>query len=214
MYSTPQLDDLYGLTSRIRVAVQRLNKHSVPLLLLLLLITSFGGSPAWAQTGYNRWDAKPVTTPKPATSAAQRGAQLARAKARQDSIVRAQHLYQDSLRIAAATAPTLLKRGIGQRIKDKRLQPEDATYFEYIRRFIKYPVEALRAQIGGDVVMKLSIDATGRVTHLKLVESTIPPGAAGEVAMIQQARLLLRQLRFELAAGVTEEEMRIGYRFE
>lgn len=183
------------------------------ILIYLLLLVSIGCCPAWAQTGYNRWDAKPVAAPRPTISAAQRGMQLMRAKARQDSIARARQLYQDSLRIAVATTSSLLKRGLGRRIVDKRFLPEDNAYFEYIRRFIRYPVEALRAQIEGDVVMKLSVDATGRVMQLQLVESTIPRGTAGEATMIQQARLLLRQLQFEPAAEASEEEMKIGYKF-
>ncbi|MBX0289541.1 energy transducer TonB [Hymenobacter sp. HSC-4F20] len=91
--------------------------------------------------------------------------------------------------------------------------PEDNRYYEYVRQFITYPVDALRAQTEGEVKMKLTVDAAGKVVRMHLVESTIPSGATGESVMIQQARLLLRQLRFEPAAGTSEEEMKIGYKF-
>ncbi|RPD45889.1 TonB family protein [Hymenobacter sediminis] len=170
-------------------------------LILLLLTLSWGSSPAQAQTSYNRWDATPVTTPKPTTSTAQRGAQLARAKAQQDSVRRG--AYWNNV--------LPLKRGIGQRMRTQQLQPEDAGYFDFMRRSILYPVEALRAQTGGTIWLRLSVDATGRVTQVTIAESTIPSGAGGEATMKQQAREVVQHLRFEPSAAVTEEEVKMSY---
>lgn len=191
---------------------QRQNKQCTLLAILLVLVCTWSNT-AWAQTGYNRWDARPVPTPSPA-AAAQRGAQLVRAKAYQDSVALIQRLRLDSVRIAAIAAPTLLKRGIGQRLQSKLLLPEDNWYFVYVGRVVRYPMEALRAQTEGDVKMKVLVDPNGKVMHIKLVESTILPGAVGAAIMIQQVRSVFRQLRFEPASSSTEEEMKISYKIQ
>ncbi|WP_460621497.1 energy transducer TonB [Hymenobacter tenuis] len=168
-----------------------------------------------AQTQFNRWQAQPVATPRPAYSSAQRGASIVRAKAVQDSVAALQRQRQDSLRIAAvADKMPLLQRGLGQRIKDKKVLAEDTRYSGYVRPLLNYPVEALRAQTEGDITFKLLLDATGKVVRMHLVESTIPPGAVGETSMVQQARLILRQLRFEPATTTSEEEFTIGYKIQ
>ncbi|QJX48711.1 TonB family protein [Hymenobacter taeanensis] len=121
-------------------------------------------------------------------------------------------MQQDSMRAALFWSKTpLLKRGIGQRFERKQLIPEDNTYFSYIARMISFPVEAMRAMTEGTVTMRLTIDAAGRVVDSKLVESTIPTGAAGEASMVQQAQCVLRQVRFEPSTGGSEEVLRVSY---
>lgn len=180
----------------------------------LVLLVSIGSSTAWAQTSYNRWEAKPAPTTTASKPASLRGARLVQTKARQDSIAHARQLLQDSLRVEAIATANVLKRGIGQRLRDGHVLPEDNGYYEYAYRAIQYPKEALRAGIQGSVKVKLTVNPTGKVTEVRLVESTIPPGAPGEALMVQQARTILRQLRFEPSASSTQEELKLVYRYE
>ncbi|SHM00411.1 TonB family protein [Hymenobacter psychrotolerans] len=168
---------------------------------------------ARAQATYNRWEASPVVPSQPHVTVAQRGPQVMRAKIRQDSLNRLQALRRDSIRIAiSATGVPLLQRGIGQRIKESRTIPEDNSYYDYLRKTIRYPAQALRAQVEGKITMRLTINAAGQVSSLSEVENTIPAGATGRDEMVQQAAVLLRQLRFQ-PGTTTQEELTITYQF-
>lgn len=135
------------------------------------------------------------------------------AKIRQDSLNQVQALRRDSLRIVASGADMpLLQRGIGQRIKENRILPEDNRYYDYLRRTIRYPTQALRAQVEGKIIMRLTINTTGQVSNLEEVENTIPAGAVGRDEMVRQVVVALRQLRFE-AGPVTTEELTFAYKF-
>ncbi|WP_170172510.1 energy transducer TonB [Hymenobacter rigui] len=178
---------------------------------IVLVLTAAGQ--ARAQAAYNRWEAKPVTPRKAATTPAQRGRQVMQAKNRQDFLNQVQALHRDSLRIVASgAAMPLLQRGIGQRIKENHILPEDNQYYDYLRRTIRYPTQALRAQAEGKITMRLTINTTGQVSNLEEVENTIPAGAAGRAEMVRQVVVALRQLRFE-AGPVTTEELTFGYKF-
>ena len=174
-------------------------------LLGCLLLTPWPGR---AQERYNRWEARPAPAPTPAASAAARGEKALLSKARQDSLSR----------VAAVARLPLLRRGIGQRLKEGRGEVADAKYYEYVLRLIRYPMEAVRAATAatkateGTVTVRLTVNAAGQVTNASLVESTIPVGAPGQANMVQQAVSRLQLLRFEPAAGVTEEELRVNYR--
>lgn len=173
---------------------------------LVLLVTLAGAGSSttvWGQTAYNRWEAKPAPVPA-VVPAERRGAKLMQTKVQRDSIEGT--TYWDSV--------PPLKRGLGLRIEDKRLLPADSTYFNFISRSMKYPVEALRAETQGIIWLRLSVNITGRIAGITLAESTIPPGAGGEAAILQQARQMLRQVRFEPAAIATEEKVKLTYKFE
>ncbi|MBG8556231.1 energy transducer TonB [Hymenobacter guriensis] len=146
-----------------------------------------------AQATYNRWEARPVPAPQ--------SSRASRTQAQQDSARKAAYWN---------TAPPL-RRGIGQRLRANRLFPEDQPYLDFVRRFIRYPVEALRAQTDGTIWLRLSVDATGRVIRITVAENSTPPGAVGEAALLQHARELLQHLRFEPSAAETEEEARISF---
>lgn len=170
---------------------------------------------ALAQTSFNRWEARPAAMPKAVASAARRGTQIVRTKAHQDSVHRIRQLRQDSLRVAAVAAQMLpLKRGIGQRIKEKQVVSEDAKYFEYLRKTVRYPEEALRAETEGRVVIRLTVDDAGKVVNATVVENTIPEGAIGRGIIVQQVSSILRQLKFEPDAGVNTEELEMNYKYE
>lgn len=184
-------------------------KRAVYLLVLVLLSKSV----ASAQTHYNRWNAQPAPTAAAAASAQERGEKVLLAKARQDSLNTIKQLNQDSLRlIALAPLQTHLQRGVKQRIDRGEGLPTDVTGYEYIRRSIAYPISALRARTEGTVRVRLWVDAEGQVTQTKVIESTIPPDAEGRDIMLQQARLIMRGLRFEAATGATEEELGVNFR--
>ena len=175
-------------------------------LLGCLLLTPWPGR---AQERYNRWEARPAPPPTPAASAEKRGEKVLVSKARQDSLNQ----------VAAVAKLPLLRRGIGQRLKEGRGEVADAKYYEYVLRLVHYPIEAVRAATAtekgpeGIVIVRLTINAAGQVTNSSLVESTIPVGAPGQANMVQQAVSKLQLLRFEPAAGVTEEELKVSYRF-
>lgn len=182
------------------------------LALVALLLT---GRRGLAQTSFNRWEAQPVATPKPVTSTAKRGAKIGHTKAHQDFLARAQQLRQDSLRIATAAAQTPpLKRGIGQRIKEGQLVTDDSSYFEYLRKTVRYPKEALLAATEGRVVTRLTVGAVGRVINVTVIESTIPEKAVGREAMLRQVDEVLRQIQFEPTAGITTEDLEVSYKYE
>ncbi|AHJ97911.1 energy transducer TonB [Hymenobacter swuensis] len=106
----------------------------------------------------------------------------------------------------------LLQRGIGQRIKENRILPEDNSYYDYLRKTIRYPAQALRAQVAGKITMRLTINAAGLVSDVEETKNTIPVGATGRDEMVQQVAVVLRQLRFE--PGTTaSEELTITYQF-
>ncbi|NVO32543.1 energy transducer TonB [Hymenobacter lapidiphilus] len=153
----------------------------LPGLLLLLL-----GLPAVAQSSYNRWEALPVAAPQ---SVATQGQLNAKRK----------NAYWNN-------AP-LIRRGIGQRLRDKQTLPEDKSYFDFYQRTIKFPVKALKTQTEGTVRIKVFINAAGEVTETQLLDSTTINGQGGRDALIQEAHRVLQQLRFEPAAEATEEEM-------
>lgn len=182
--------------------------------LLLLIVLLFGKS-ASAQTSFNRWDAQPIPNPKPTASTKQRGSQIVQAKARQDSLARIQQMRNDSLRLIADLAQIpLLPRGIGQRIKENQTVPGDNNYYEYIRKGIRYPSKAIRAETEGQVVMRLKINASGHVVDATVIDNTIPPASVGRDEMVRQANFLLHQLRFEPAASSTEEELSVAYKIQ
>ncbi|RSK33124.1 energy transducer TonB [Hymenobacter metallilatus] len=184
--------------------------HTILWLFVVLVCTAAGQ--ARAQATYNRWEAKPVIRPKPPT-AAQRGVQTMQAKIRQDSLNQLQALRRDSLRIVASgAAMSLLQRGIGQRIKENHILSEDNRYYDYLRRTIHYPTQALRAQVEGKITMRLTINTTGQVNNLEELENTIPASAAGRAEMVRQVVVALRQLRFE-AGPVTTEVLTFAYKF-
>jgi outer membrane biosynthesis protein TonB len=157
----------------------------------LVLILGAGLSSARAQATYNRWDARPVATP-----------QTIQTKAQQDS----------ARRVAYWQKNPPIKRGIGSRIRTRQLVPEDQPYFNFVGHSVRYPAAALRAQTEGEVWMRLSVDATGQVVRVTLLETTISPGAGGEAEVIQQTREILQCLRFEPSAAATEEEAIISFR--
>lgn len=180
-------------------------------LVVILLLTAAGQ--VRAQATYNRWEAKPVTPSKPLATVAQRGTQIMRAKIRQDSLNRLQALRRDSARIvASATDMPLLQRGIGQRIKESRTLLGDNSYYEYLGKNIRYPSQALRAQVEGKITLRLTINAAGQVSSLSEVENTIPVGAVGRDEMVQQVAVALRQLRFK-PGTITSEELTFTYKF-
>ena len=122
---------------------------------------------------------------------------------------------QDSLRIVASAAEVPpLRRGLGQRIKEKKMVAEDIKYYEYARKVFRYPSDALGAETEGRVAIRLVVNAAGRVVGTTVIENTIPEGAAGREAMVQQVDFLLRQLKFEPAAISTEEEFVHTYKYE
>ncbi|WBO86178.1 energy transducer TonB [Hymenobacter yonginensis] len=147
---------------------------------VILLLTAAGQ--AHAQATYNRWEARPVAMP-----------QTKFTKAQQDSIRRTGYWQKN---------PSL-KRGIGPRIRNRQLLPEDQPYFDFVGRSVRYPAAALRAQTEGEVWMQLAVDATGRVVKVTLLTTTIAPGAGGEAEIVQQTREILQHLRFEPAAAAT-----------
>lgn len=173
--------------------------------LLVILLVAVGQ--VWAQATYNRWEAKPVPKAQSANSATSRGPQSVLTKAQQDSA-------QTVARIAAAKADMpLLKRGLGQRLQLQQTLPEDASYSTYIRKTLRYPILALRAGTEGQVTMRLAVSEAGQVVSTTVVENTIPEGAVGREIMIQQAELLLSQLKF-VPDAATEEDLTISYRYE
>ena len=141
-------------------------------LLGCLLLTPWPGR---AQERYNRWEARPAPPPTPAASAAERGEKALASKARQDSLNQ----------VAAVAKLPLLRRGIGQRLKEGRGKVADAKYYEYVLRLVHYPIAAVRAAPAaekgpeGIVIVRLTVNAAGQVTNSSLVESTIPVGAPG-----------------------------------
>jgi len=172
--------------------------------LFLVLLLGLSHSKTLAQTSFNRWEAQPVATQKVGASAAQKETKVIRTKAQ-----------QDSLRIVTAAAQTPpLKRGIGQRVKEKQVVSEDIKYYEYVRKTVRYPIEAVRAGTEGRVAIQLTVDAAGQVVGTTVVENTISEGAAGREVMVQQAGRILQQLKFEPTAGVTVEELSVTYSYQ
>ncbi|WP_375435421.1 energy transducer TonB [uncultured Hymenobacter sp.] len=194
---------------------QQSNSPGLPKPGLLLLILLLVGNSALAQTSFNRWDAQPMPTPKPTASAKQRGSQIVQAKVRQDSLARIQQVRNDSLRLVADLAQIpLLPRGIGRRIKENQTVSGDNNYYEYIRKGIRYPSEAIRAETEGQVIMRLKINTSGNVVSAIVIDNTIPPASVGRDEMVRQADFLLHQLRFEPAASNTEEELSVAYKIQ
>ena len=179
-------------------------------LLGCLLLTPWPGR---AQERYNRWEGQSTAAPVPHVSAQQRGEKVLLAKVRRDSINRISQLRQDSLRLLAkAPLEIRLERGIKQRISSGKALPTDIAGYEYIGKSLAYPVAAIRAGTQGIVRVRLTVNADGQVVGTKITETTIPLNAEERTFMLQQARLILRGLRFEPAADITEEEMGVNYR--
>lgn len=153
---------------------------------LLLLLPSM---PAVAQSSYNRWEALPVAAPPPGT------------KGRQDSLHRA----------AFWAKSPLVKRGTGQLTRDEPAAAKATGYGHFVGNTMKYPIEALKAGTEGLVTLRLAVDEAGNVLSAQVVGSTIPTGAGGEAAMLEEARRVFRQLRFEPAAAATEEEVKATF---
>jgi TonB family protein len=159
----------------------------------------------WGQTSYNRWEASPLPSSKAVTSSTKPDTKGKREEAE------AGKERQDSLRItSSAIRIPLLKRGIGERIKNKNLLPEDSVYKKFIINTIRYPQEALQAQTDGKIIIRLTVDASGQVVNLD-TRSPIPIGTPGREAMIREARLLVRQLRFKPSDKSSEEELEIEF---
>lgn len=154
-----------------------------------LLVLLLPGLPAVAQSSYNRWEALPVATPPPGT------------KGRQDSLHR----------VALWAKRPLVKRGTGQPTCDEPAADKATGYGHFVGNTIKYPIEALKAVTEGLITLRLAVDAAGNVLSAQVVGSTIPAGADGEAAMLEEARRVFRQLRFEPAAAATEEEVKVAF---
>ncbi|OWP64070.1 hypothetical protein CDA63_06295 [Hymenobacter amundsenii] len=155
-------------------------------MLLLLLLP---GLPAVAQSSYNRWEALPVAAPPPSTKG-----------------------HQDSLRRAELWAKSpLVKRGISQPTRNELAAAKATGYAHFVGNNIKWPIEALKAQTEGVITLRLAVDEAGNVLSAQVVGSTVPAGAVGEAALQEEARRVFRQLRFEPAAGATEEEVKVSF---
>ena len=179
----------------------------------ILLVVALGVSltNVSAQERYNRWNAQAVATPSATLSAQQRGAHALLAKARQDSLNGIRRLLQDSLRLLAVKPIEVrLQRGVAKRLKEGKALPTDIKGYEYLAEALTYPRSAIMAGTKGVVTLRLTVDADGQVVDAKVLQSSIPPQAEGRAAMLQQARLIVRGLRFE-PAGITKEEWAISY---
>ena len=178
---------------------------SVIVLLLLLL-----AAPALrAQTSYNRWSADPPDAITPLRK---------RARAKPAPAVK------DTVAVVAAEVPRvkqskLIKRGLTQRMRERRPLAEDSISVVFFAQNSQYPDEAARAGAQGNVVIRLDVAPDGAVSHTSVVamEPRPVPGVSYEVppaamqALASEAERVFRMLRFEPAAKSTHEELSASF---
>ncbi|WP_400190834.1 energy transducer TonB [Hymenobacter sp. B81] len=120
------------------------------------------------------------------------------------------------MQLAALPDSALVRRGL----KTGQECATDPAYCAQIRRVVRYPTAALRAQLEGTVRVQLTVSAAGYVTAATLLEaefrSAEPLKAAEESAarqaMQEAAVYALRRLRFVPGKAGTEI-VALSYRF-
>lgn len=188
---------------------------------------------AYAQNSFNRWEATPVTTPTPARSARRAAATPpateAPAPAATPAAAAAPAPSTDSAPVAAEAAPSrklpdvrssILRRGLGQRLRASKFSAPDAGYYEYAWEHLHYPESALSAGLTGQVMVRVDVNPAGDVTNSVVTGTSIQQegkskkGASantGQAEMRRNAQELLWGLRFEPAARATQEEIPVLY---
>lgn len=172
---------------------------------------------SYAQMSFNRWEAG-TSTPKaaPARRAAP-PAGNADAPANEPPTTTAAEPTRRTLpAVAAYSRP--LRRGLGQRLRASAYSTSDAEFYQYAWQHLHYPSSALQAGLSGQVLVRLNVNSAGDVIDSEVLSADIQQAAgaktapaAGKAAMRQSAEDLLWGLRFEPAAGTTQEDVPVRY---
>ena len=175
---------------------------SVTVLLLSLL-----AAPALrAQTSYNRWSADPPDAITPLRK-------RARAKPAPDTVAAV------AAQVPRVKQSKLIKRGLTQRMRERRPLAEDSISVVFFAQNSQYPDVAAQAGAQGNVVIRLDVAPDGAVSHTSVVamEPRPVPGAnyavppAAMQALASEAERVFRMLRFEPAARSTHEELSASF---
>jgi len=192
---------------------------SVRLVLVGALLLAAQAS--FAQNSFNRWEAAPATPPTTGKPAGMRGSAGLKAKAREEEKAQAvaKRQEQDSLQVATGKSVTL-RRGLGQRLRQRSYSKEDAGYYDFAWQHLQFPPTALRAGLTGQVMVRLEVSPDGDVTKSVVTGDDIHQSAhsekgasptAGREAMRHNAEQLLWGLHFEPAPSATLEEVPVRY---
>ena len=187
------------------------------------------GPVSYAQSSYNRWDARPVADPVPG-KATRRAAAPTEAAPASAGEVAPETAASDAGAEAAAVAnkpakmpdkrSIILRRGLGQRLKGTTYSAADAGYYEYAWENLHYPESALRAGLSGQVMVRIDVNPAGDVTNSVVTKTMVQQDgkaakgastATGQEEMRRNAQELLWGLHFEPASRASQEEIPVRY---
>jgi len=173
----------------------------------------------YAQTSFNRWEAGTSgSTTTRARRAAPSVSSAATSTTEQPATAAAESVRRTPPAVAAYSKP--LRRGLGQRLRASAYSTPDAEFYQYAWQHLHYPPSALQAGLSGQVLVRLNVNSAGDVIDSEVLSADIQQAASakttsaaatGKAAMRQSAEDLLWGLRFEPAAGTTQEDVPVRY---
>lgn len=171
-----------------------------------------------AQMSFNRWESGTSSpTATPARRPAKRATAPADAPAPAATTATPEAPRRTPPAVAAYSKP--LRRGLGQRVRTSAYSAPDAEFYRYAWQHLRYPATALQAGLSGQVLVRLNVNSAGDVIDSEVLSADIQQAGsgkqgtttAGKAAMRQSAEDLLWGLRFEPAAGTTQEDVPVRY---
>jgi len=169
----------------------------------------------YAQMSFNRWEAGTSTPTATPTRRASHPTGSAVTSATEQPAA-AESVRRTPPAVAAYSKP--LRRGLGQRLRANAYSAPDAEFYQYAWQHLRYPATALKAGLSGQVLVRLNVNSAGDVidsevlsTDIQQAANAATAAAAGKAAMRQSAEDLLWGLRFEPAAGTTQEDVPVRY---
>ena len=159
-----------------------------------------------AQTSYNRWSADPPDAITPLRK-------RARPQPTKDTVAAV------TAEVPKVKQSKLIKRGLTQRMRERRPLAEDSISVVFFAQNSQYPDAAAQAGAQGNVVIRLDVAPDGAVSHTSVValeprpvpggSYAVPPAAMQ--ALASEAERVFRMLRFEPAAKLTHEELSASF---